>query len=135
MYKHILLAVAFDTDHDADQSLRVAKMLSAPDTRVSVLHVKEAVPDYITTYVPEDYDAKLNEELQSKLSALAAQFDHGVPVLVNGHSGRTIVDWADTHDVDCIIIASHQPGLQDYLLGSTAARVVRHAKCAVHVLR
>ena len=36
---------------------------------------------------------------------------------------------------DCIVIGSHKPGLIDYLLGSTAARVVRHAPCAVHVLR
>ena len=38
-------------------------------------------------------------------------------------------------DTDCVVIASHRPGLQDYLLGSTAARVVRHAACSVHVLR
>jgi len=35
----------------------------------------------------------------------------------------------------CIVIGSHKPGLRDYLLGSTAAKVVRHAACAVHVKR
>ncbi|MBT8474881.1 MAG: universal stress protein, partial [Alphaproteobacteria bacterium] len=47
----------------------------------------------------------------------------------------TITEYADSHGCDCIIIMSHQPGLQDYFLGSTAARVVRHAHCAVHVMR
>ncbi len=42
---------------------------------------------------------------------------------------------AVAHAVDCIVIGSHKPGLSDYLLGSTAARVVRHAPCAVHVYR
>ena len=34
-----------------------------------------------------------------------------------------------------IVIASHDPGLVDYLLGSVAARVVRHAHCSVLVTR
>ena len=135
MYKHILVAVAFETEHDAEQSLRVAKVLADNDTRTTVLHVKEAVPGYVRTYLPEDYNIGAKEECMSKLKSLASQFDNGVGVLVDGHSGRSIVDWAEAHDVDCIIIASHRPGLQDYLLGSTAARVVRHAQCAVHVIR
>ena len=57
------------------------------------------------------------------------------PVLLNGHSGRTITDHARKIGADCIIVGSHKPGLSDFLLGSTAARVVRHAPCAVHVLR
>jgi len=42
---------------------------------------------------------------------------------------------AQEKGVDLIIIASHRPGLQDYFLGSTAAKVVRHAKCSVLVIR
>jgi nucleotide-binding universal stress UspA family protein len=56
-------------------------------------------------------------------------------VVIEGHSGRSILDHAAENDVDCIIIASHRPGMQDYFLGSTAAQVVRHATCAVHVVR
>ena len=57
------------------------------------------------------------------------------PVVVDGHSARTILDYAEEHGVDCIVMASHRPDITDYFLGSTAARVVRHAACAVHVLR
>ncbi|MEP4424264.1 MAG: universal stress protein, partial [Nitratireductor sp.] len=42
---------------------------------------------------------------------------------------------AKEKQADVIVIASHKPGLQDYLIGSTAARVVRHAACSVHVMR
>ncbi len=35
----------------------------------------------------------------------------------------------------CIIVASHKPNVGDYLLGTTAARVVRHATCSVFVVR
>lgn len=135
MYKHILVTVGFDTEHDAEQSLRVAKVLADENTRTTVLHVKEAIPGYVVAYMPENYDVGVKKEFLAKLKGLANQVDHGVAALVEGHSGRTIVDWAEANDVDCIIIDSHRPGLQDYLLGSTAARVVRHAKCAVHVIR
>ena len=52
-----------------------------------------------------------------------------------GHSYKTILEVAKEKDVDLIIIASHRPGLQDYFLGSTAAKVVRHADCSVLVVR
>ncbi len=57
------------------------------------------------------------------------------PRIVKGHSARTIIDFARENGIECIIIGSHKPGLSDYFLGSTAARVVRHADCAVHVHR
>lgn len=36
---------------------------------------------------------------------------------------------------DLIVMQSHRPEMRDYLLGSNAAQVVRHARCAVLVLR
>ncbi|MET0093936.1 MAG: universal stress protein [Sedimenticola sp.] len=30
---------------------------------------------------------------------------------------------------------AHRPGLSDFFLGSTAARIMRYANCSVHVLR
>jgi universal stress protein F len=55
--------------------------------------------------------------------------------IISGHAGRVIVDYASTNEIDCIIVASHRPGIGDFFLGSTAARVVRHANCSVHVIR
>jgi nucleotide-binding universal stress UspA family protein len=45
------------------------------------------------------------------------------------------VKYASENGYDCIVIASHVPGFENIFLGSTADRVVRHAKCAVHVIR
>ena len=61
--------------------------------------------------------------------------DQGCDYVIVGHSANGILDYAEKNEIDCIIVASHRPGYQDYFLGSTAARVVRHATCAVHVLR
>lgn len=135
MYQHILIAVALGAEKEPEQSLKVAKLLATKATRVTVLHVKEAIPGYAITYMPADYETGLKEAIRSQLDELAKGFENGHGALVEGHSGRTILEWAEDNAVDCIILNSHQPSFEDYILGSTAARVVRHAKCSVHVIR
>ncbi len=135
MYQHILVAVAFEADHEPEQSLHAAKVLLSPEGKVTVLHVKEKIPSYAISYIPADYGADLKEAIRDRLDGLAAQFENGEGVLIEGHSGQTILEWAEANQVDCIVIMSHRPGLQDYFLGSTAGRVVRHAQCSVHVIR
>ena len=95
--------------------------------------VLEGIPAYVSVELPE---GQIEENRKRTLSALHEEVGDGIQcAVVTGHPGRTIVDYADEKGIDCIVIASHQPGLQDYFLGSTAARVVRHAHCAVHVVR
>ncbi len=135
MYRHILVAVDFNEESDPEPALQVAKVLAGKGSRVTVLHVKEQVPSYAVAYVPEDYEIGLKEAIRDRLDGLAQRFIEGRGALVEGHSGRTILEWADANKVDCIVINSHKPGMRDYFLGSTAARVVRHAQCSVHVIR
>ena len=56
-------------------------------------------------------------------------------MLREGNPANEILALAEESGADCIVIASHRPGFGDYLIGSTAARVVRHAPCSVMVLR
>lgn len=46
-----------------------------------------------------------------------------------------ILETAEEAGVDLIIVGSHRPAMKDYLLGTNASRVVRHAKCSVLVAR
>ncbi|AOV97101.1 universal stress protein F [Edwardsiella hoshinae] len=46
-----------------------------------------------------------------------------------------ILEQAQSIAADLIIVASHRPDITTYLLGSTAASVVRHATSAVLVIR
>ncbi|WP_456387546.1 universal stress protein [Profundibacter sp.] len=135
MYKHILVAVAFNENDEPNKPIAAAQALADAGARVTVLHVKAAVPSYAISYMPQDYLDELNTAIRGKIEEIAQKFENGAGVLIEGHSGRTIVEWAKENAVDCIIIASHRPGLQDYFIGSTAARVVRYAQCSVHVVR
>ncbi|WP_116133812.1 universal stress protein [Tropicimonas sp. IMCC34043] len=135
MYKNVLVPVSFEADRNARQAMVIAQSIRDPDGKITLLHVMEHLPQYATEYLPPDHIDRAREDVASGLSALSAGVDNAEVVVVEGHSARTILDYADEVGTDCIVIASHRPGMQDYFLGSTAARVVRHAKCAVHVVR
>ncbi|OOY17793.1 universal stress protein [Thioclava sp. DLFJ4-1] len=135
MYSNILVPVAFDEDHNPDAALNVARALAGDGARITLLHVMEDVPAYAINYMPEGYAEELRKTLEHDLATRAAEFDAGAWAIVEGQPGHEILNYAEHIGADCIVIASHRPGFGDYLIGSTAGRVVRHAKCAVMVMR
>ncbi|MBC58721.1 MAG: universal stress protein [Confluentimicrobium sp.] len=135
MYHHIIVPIALDHGPNTAIALQIARALLADDGKITALHVIEAVPSYVAQYLPEGQEEKTRDAVQTALVAELGGVIDVKPAVVTGHAGRTIVEYAQEHGADCIVIASHRPGLQDYFLGSTAARVVRHATCAVHVVR
>ncbi|WP_223427395.1 universal stress protein [Tateyamaria pelophila] len=135
MYHNILVPVVFDDEYDKTGPVKLAGLLATPDAKVTFLHVVESIPSYAMTYVPADLQKELRVAMDQTIDDLAKRLPGATGEIVEGHSGRTILDYAKEHGVDLIIIASHRPGFQDLLLGSTASHVVRHAACAVHVVR
>ena len=135
MYKNILVPVSFEADRNAQGAMEIARALCADGGIITCFHVIEQLPGYAAEYLPEGYLEATKAEVTAGLKALVEGVPNATTLVVDGHSSRTILNHADNNDIDLIIIASHQPGMQDYLLGSTAAKVVRHARCAVHVLR
>ena len=135
MYHNILVPISFDADRDTSGPLKLAKLLATSEANITLLHVVEHIPGYAISYMPADYLREARKAIQGQLDDMAAKLPNAQAVVIEGHSGRSILDWAEDNSPDLIIIASHRPGMQDLLLGSTAAQVVRHAACAVHVLR
>ncbi|WP_037317261.1 universal stress protein [Ruegeria halocynthiae] len=135
MYHNILVPISFDAERDISGPLKLAEILATPDAQVTLLHVVEHIPNYAISYMPPEYLTEARRAIQTELDDLAAKLPNAKGVVVEGHSGRTILDWSLEHKPDLIILASHRPGMQDLLLGSTANHLVRHAACAVHVVR
>lgn len=135
MYKNILVPIAFDETRDSRAALEIAHAISEDGAAITALHVVEEIPSYVAQYLPDGQHQTNLDEIGEALKA-KVNGDAGVTVkVVEGHAGHSIVEYAAQNGIDCIVIASHRPGFQDYFLGSTAARVVRHASCAVHVVR
>ena len=133
MYKNILVPIAGDHAETTGAALEAARFLAAGRGKITALTVVEAVPLYVDAEIPEDI---LRKSKEAALADLMGFVGEGIDsVVVSGHAARTINDYAQDHGIDCIVVASHRPGLADYFLGSTAAHVVRHAHCPVHVVR
>ncbi|MGV6848812.1 MAG: universal stress protein [Marinibacterium sp.] len=135
MYKHILVPLAFDEEHDHQGALLTARALADDDAEFTLIHVMDPIPTYIATQIPAETMAKSRDDAQHQLSVAAKALPGAKTALVAGHAGREIVDYANEHGVDCIVMASRRPGLGHFFLGSTADWVVRHARCSVHVIR
>ncbi len=135
MYKNILIPVALDKEHDTQASFEAARQLADADAVFTVVHVQEPIPAYVGSQIPCEVLAHTRHEILENLHNTASEISDAKVQLISGHAGRAIVDFANQNDVDCIVLASHKPGFEDIFLGSTANRVVHHAKCSVHVIR
>ena len=116
-------------------SLNATIVWSDDKSQLAILMKANLLPGWhIYAYVPaeqlhngvEDIRKELNEDLDADPANIH---------VVSGQPAHSILSWSEENDAGCIVIKSHQPGLADYLLGSTAAKVVRHAKSDVLVLR
>ncbi len=135
MYKNILVPMALDHNRDVGAALDIARKLLDDDGQITALHIIEAIPGYAAVHLPDNYQKTRQSEVMASLKAELGGVSDVKAAVVIGHAGRTILDFAEEHDSGCIIMASHRPGFQDHFLGSTAAWVVRHATCSVHVIR
>lgn len=136
MYKKIVVPVAMDQMERGEQILKRAMELLGEGGEIVLVHVIEDVTGYMSIEFPAalvETEIKLAEERLTKL-----QQDLGVSGKIDiryGGSARQILAAAEEHKADLIIIASHRPGLANYLLGATADRVVRHSPISVLVDR
>ena len=135
MYKSILVPVAPDHERNIMAAIDLAEMLRDEGGKITLLSVIDMIPAYVMQQLPDDQMTKNVVSAKVKLQEDADGHKNTDIQVVIGHSANSILDYAEKNGTDCIIVASHRPGYQDYFLGSTAARVVRHATCAVHVLR
>ncbi|MTI03269.1 universal stress protein [Roseibium sp. RKSG952] len=134
MYNNILVPMALDHGVSGT-TLEAAATLSNPSGRITALHVYEAPHGSVSTFLDEDAVRDGLDMAHQQLAKKTADYSDVTTVIVKGRSYRGIVEYAAKNGVDCIVVGSHKPGLSDFFLGSTAARVVRHAPCAVHVCR
>ena len=134
MYKSVLVAMALD--HDLSHKLLAfARSIAAPDAKITALHVIEEITGTGNAGVREDLRQSGAASAQALLKQKLESFPEVEGRIMEGHVSRTLVDVATERGIDCLVMGSHKPGLVDYLIGSTAARVVRHAPCSVHVYR
>ena len=122
-------------------AINIAENLAKNDG--ATLHVVTIIPNFsmpiVGGYFPKDFEekhfAQAKAELKAQINADANDPGSIVRHVVQGSIYEKIMESADKLDCSLIIIEAHRPDLKDYLLGPNAARVVRHAKQSVYVIR
>ena len=133
MYNNILIASALDQGF-GEKALDTAKLLISENGKIISAHVMEPVNNVVQSFVTEEVKSKTYDKVKSMMAERCNNEAIESEILY-GQAGREISKYAEKIGADCIIIGSHKPGLEDFFLGSTSSRVVRYAKCSVHVLR
>ena len=138
MYQSIIVAAAlFSKGANTRALVAKAARLLAPGGRITLVHVMEELPSFVLAAMSKEQLNAQRNTARKQLEALAAAAG-GKTVEIDlraGKPSKQILECAEDNKADLIMIASHQPGMGDYFIGSTATRVVRHAKCAVLISR
>jgi len=139
MFKNILIPIDFEKDAAIDRALEFISTMADEAAVVRFLHVVYATPNIVSQFLPHDFEQKASVESMNKLKEIARGSDLGKLttdfVVSHGSVYREILQMAEDEEVDLIVLCSHKPTAEDYILGSNAARVVRRAQCTVVVLR
>ena len=140
MFKQILAAVDLDNSGNAEKILRIAAdIANIYSARLHVLSVIGAVQAVVSQHLPEGYEKMAMERTEQDLTTLSANVDLAQGEVTSsarfGDIYREILAQAEKSAVDLIIIGSNKPQATDFLLGTNAARVVRHSSCSVFVVR
>ena len=141
MYQKILLPIDVDAQETWSDAVDAAILLAQAGG--GEIHLVTVQPDFgmsvVGSYFPAGYEKKVEEEIAGKLQTLAKEHFPGDLAIhthvTHGKIYEQIIATADKLGCDVIVMASHRPALKDYLLGPNAARVVRHAKQSVFVVR
>ncbi|MDN2581269.1 universal stress protein [Aquibium sp. ELW1220] len=136
MYSRILVPIDLHDDAKAKAMIDAARHLGGQAGQIVLLHVVEDIPSYVAVELPSGILAGQKDDSIRRLEDLSQRENLKAVVDVRiGQPASAILAGAEEHGSDVIVIASHRPGFQDYLIGSTAARVVRHSRCSVLVIR
>lgn len=141
MFKSILIPIDLNAREASLRALPVAAELAR--NHGSELHLMTVVPEFgmaiVADKFPRDYEKHALSVAQEELQKLAEkEVPEGLSRQVHIAHGtiyKEILKQADKLGCDLIVMASHRPELADYLLGPNAARVVRHARQSVMVVR
>ena len=145
-FDHVLIATDFS--EDAKRACEyVSAKLAGSNEQISLLTV---VPDWQVPFTLYEFvpDPALVDSYRKEIVASAMKrVEEAAQSMFKGHKvnavaklsdrviSEEIVDFANAHGCDCIVMGSHGSGAVGALvMGSVTQRVIRHAKCPVLVL-
>ena len=135
--------VAFDDSPLSERSLTYA-IETFPDTTITTIYVIDPIDSVIDVKtggltVAEDWYETAKEHatrIHTTATDLAAERNTELDTVTKvGKPARVILEYADDHDIDQIVMGSHgRSGVDRALLGSVAETVTRRARIPVTII-
>ena len=105
--------------------LEAQRLATAFDSEVRLVNVQSLVPLRFVDYVPEDFEKHVRAALEAELAALAGRIDRPKDrvssAVLFGPVHDRVLDEAESWGADLIVISSHRPGMDRFLIGSVAS--------------
>ncbi len=140
MYKRIVLAVdLFEPTPNPKGLTQAVELAKSGDGELRLVNVQPVMPATFMEYVPVDFDveqaSRATEALKAILGAIDLPAERKSSATRAGGIYHELLEEASDWEADLIVVGSHRPVMADYLLGSNAKTIVRHAQCSVLVVR
>jgi universal stress protein F len=139
MFSSILVPIDLDQPSSWTRSMPAAAAMA--DAFKAELTLMTVITDHDASaraaWSAVSYGALVEETTRQLAQRADRDFgQHKAAVRVgSGPIYAAILDAAAAIDADLIVMASHRPAMRDFLLGANAARVARHARCSVLIVR
>lgn len=141
MFRKILLPIDVAEPEIAKEAIEAATALAkAFGSHLRLIHVTSpVVVASPMAVIPQAVYDQLGVYEKSELERIAASIDRpkgtvDAVVRIGGVYPELLAE-ATQWPADLIIVGAHKRSMATYLLGSTAAAIVRHASCTVMVVR
>jgi len=137
--KHILGCVDF-SEHSTRALDEVGEYARANGSKVTLIHISDTQafipPQSILEQASSTNQPAHRAELAKLRDQHLADVEVELAVLSDHAPAKAICEYAEKHGVDLIVVGSHgRGGVERWLIGSVAERVVRHATTNVYVVR
>lgn len=126
------VALQYALEHFKDASVVCLNVIDPIEAGYTA---QASVPGYSQEWFEQAQDSA--EKLFEEAQAIASEYDVDIETDTEvGRPSRTIVNYADEHNVDNIVMGSHgRAGVSRILLGSVAEAVMRRSTVPVTIVR
>lgn len=135
---HERILIATDDSEPAqratEEAIALARSFDATLYALYVLETAEPPPWFEDPAAKPGVDTKAHQALDGVISAATERnFDREiVSAIVRGQTAPAILEYAEEHDIDLIVIGTHgRTGLDRALMGSIAENIVRESRVPV----
>lgn len=141
MYNNILFPIDLEHTREAEKALKIA--VEEAQRSKAKMTVMTVAPGFGMPIVASFFDeATVKNAMKEVARQLKSYVTDNIPedveiktVVVEGNPAELILKQAEKDNSDLIVISSHNTEVNHMLLGSCAAKVVRHSDCSVTVVK